>query len=103
MLMCFFSCDLQLFFTFTLYNTSNHKDRLKVKVLSFFLILIKQKYMLIVWFMIVRLEILQLGVTSSEEAARWIRALLDAALKPGIGLASCSERRWQPFRSAYMK
>lgn len=63
----------KLFFTFTLYNTSNHKDRLK------------------------------LGVTSSEEAARWIRALQDAALKPGIGLASCSERRWQPFSMSVSK
>lgn len=30
-----FSCDLQLFFTFTLYNTSNHKDRLKVTIFWF--------------------------------------------------------------------
>ncbi|KAL6561639.1 hypothetical protein OROMI_017240 [Orobanche minor] len=42
----------KLFFTFTLYNTSNHNDRLK------------------------------LGVTSSEESARWIHSLKDAALSP---------------------
>ncbi|GFP82850.1 protein enhanced disease resistance 2 [Phtheirospermum japonicum] len=58
----------KLFFIFTLYNTSNHKDRLK------------------------------LGVTSSEEAARWIRYLQDAALNPGKDLMSFSERNWQPFR-----
>lgn len=63
----------KLFFTFTLYNTSNHRDRLK------------------------------LGVTSSEEAARWIRALQDAALNPGKDLASCSERRWQPFSMSVSK
>ncbi|KAL0358658.1 UNVERIFIED_CONTAM: protein ENHANCED DISEASE RESISTANCE 2 [Sesamum angustifolium] len=58
----------KLFFTFTLYNTSNHNDRLK------------------------------LGVTSSEEAARWIHALQDTALNPGKDLMSDSIRKWQPFR-----
>ncbi|KAL0340730.1 UNVERIFIED_CONTAM: protein ENHANCED DISEASE RESISTANCE 2-like [Sesamum radiatum] len=57
----------KLFFTFTLYNTSNHNDRLK------------------------------LGVTSSEEAARWIHALQDTALNPGKDLMSDSIRKWQPF------
>lgn len=64
----------KLFFIFTLYNTSNHRDRLK------------------------------LGVTSSEEAARWIRALQDAALNPGKDLESCSdERKWQPFTMSVSK
>ncbi|KAL0452155.1 UNVERIFIED_CONTAM: protein ENHANCED DISEASE RESISTANCE 2-like [Sesamum latifolium] len=57
----------KLFFTFTLYNTSNHNDRLK------------------------------LGVTSSEEAARWIHALQDTALNPGKDVMSDSIRKWQPF------
>lgn len=30
-LILIFSCDLQLFFVFTLSNTSNHKDQLKVR------------------------------------------------------------------------
>ncbi|KAL6504074.1 hypothetical protein OROGR_025997 [Orobanche gracilis] len=63
----------KLFFIFTLYNTSNHNDRLK------------------------------LGVTSSEEAARWIHSLKDAALSPGKDLMSYSERKWQPFRMSVSK
>ncbi|KAI3470474.1 hypothetical protein Pfo_027137 [Paulownia fortunei] len=63
----------KLFFIFTLYNTSNHNDRLK------------------------------LGVTSSEEAARWIHSLQDAALNPGKDLMSCSERKWQPFSMSVSK
>ena len=63
----------KLFFIFTIYNTSNHRDRLK------------------------------LGVTSSEEAARWIRSLQDAALNPGKDVLSCPERNWQPFRMSVSK
>ncbi|KAL1542435.1 protein ENHANCED DISEASE RESISTANCE 2-like [Salvia divinorum] len=64
----------KLFFIFTLYNTSNHRDRLK------------------------------LGVTSSEEAARWVRALQDAALNPGKDLeSSTDERKWQPFTMSVSK
>ena len=62
-----------LFFIFTLYNTSNHRDQLK------------------------------LAVTSSEEAARWIRALQDAALNPGKDLEPFSERKWQPFSMSVSK
>lgn len=46
------SHHMKVFFIFTLYNTSNHNDQLK------------------------------LGATSSEEAARWIRSLQDTALDP---------------------
>ncbi|KAL3838327.1 hypothetical protein ACJIZ3_022918 [Penstemon smallii] len=56
----------KLFFIFTLYNTSNDNDRLK------------------------------LGTTSSEEAAKWIRSLQDAAVNPVKSLIS-SSRKWQPF------
>ncbi|KAK6136174.1 hypothetical protein DH2020_030065 [Rehmannia glutinosa] len=60
----------RLFFIFTLCNTSNHNDQLK------------------------------LGATSSEEAARWIRSLQDAAVDPVKDLLSCSKRKYQPFRMA---
>ncbi|KAJ6806737.1 protein ENHANCED DISEASE RESISTANCE 2 [Iris pallida] len=59
-------------FIFTLYNASNHSDQLK------------------------------LGARSSEEAASWIRTLMEAALKEcpdkGENVVGCSKRRWQPFR-----
>ncbi|KAL8518009.1 hypothetical protein ACS0TY_009339 [Phlomoides rotata] len=67
------SLHRKLFFVFTIYNTSDHKDRLK------------------------------LGAKSSEEAARWIRSLQDAALDPGKDSISCSERKWQPFRMSVSK
>lgn len=67
------SIHRNVFFIFTLYNASNHSDQLK------------------------------LGARSSEDAARWIRSLMEAALKecPNIGedVVACSRRRWQPFRS----
>ncbi|XP_057798953.1 protein ENHANCED DISEASE RESISTANCE 2-like isoform X2 [Salvia miltiorrhiza] len=62
----------KLFFIFTLYNTANHNDQLK------------------------------LGATSSEEAARWIRALQDAAVKT-VDLVSCSKRKYQPFSLSISK
>ncbi|KAH6804025.1 Pleckstrin homology and lipid-binding START domains-containing protein [Perilla frutescens var. frutescens] len=62
----------RLFFIFTLYNTANHNDQLK------------------------------LGASSSEEAARWIRALQDAAVKP-VDLVSCSQRKYQPFSLSISK
>lgn len=62
----------KLFFIFTLYNTANHNDQLK------------------------------LGATSSEEAAQWIRALQDAAVKP-VDLVSCSKRKYQPFSLSISK
>lgn len=62
----------RLFFIFTLYNTANHNDQLK------------------------------LGATSSEEAAMWIRALQDAAIKP-VDLVSCSKRKYQPFSLSISK
>uniref|UniRef100_A0A5B7AM44 Protein ENHANCED DISEASE RESISTANCE 2-like n=1 Tax=Davidia involucrata TaxID=16924 RepID=A0A5B7AM44_DAVIN len=58
----------KVFFIFTLYNTSDQKDQLK------------------------------LGASSSEEAARWIRSLQDAAINPAKNFVGCSKRKWQPFR-----
>ncbi|KAA8539305.1 hypothetical protein F0562_025997 [Nyssa sinensis] len=58
----------KVFFIFTLYNTSDHNDQLK------------------------------LGASSSEEAARWICSLQDAAINPAKNFVACSKRRWQPFR-----
>ncbi|GER28838.1 pleckstrin homology (PH) and lipid-binding STARTdomains-containing protein, partial [Striga asiatica] len=55
------------FFIFTLCNTSNHNDQLK------------------------------LGATSSEEAAKWISSLQDAAVKPVTDMFFCSKRKYQPF------
>ncbi|XP_041997049.1 protein ENHANCED DISEASE RESISTANCE 2-like isoform X2 [Salvia splendens] len=62
----------KLFFIFTIYNTANHNDQLK------------------------------LGATSSEEAARWIHALQDAAVKT-VDLVSCSKRKYQPFSLSVSK
>ncbi|XP_010253703.1 PREDICTED: protein ENHANCED DISEASE RESISTANCE 2-like [Nelumbo nucifera] len=60
----------KVFFIFTLYNTSNHSDRLK------------------------------LGASSPEEAARWIRSFQEAALKeyPGEHVTSFPDGQWQSFR-----
>ncbi|KAK4750237.1 hypothetical protein SAY87_027686 [Trapa incisa] len=62
----------KVFFIFNLYNTLNHSDQLK------------------------------LGAGSPEEAARWIRALQDAATverpNPMMNFVSCSKRRWPCFR-----
>ncbi|CAL9044726.1 unnamed protein product, partial [Musa banksii] len=59
-------------YIFTLYNASNHKDQLK------------------------------LGARSSEEAARWIRSLMEAALKEGPNkeenVVSRSKRRFRMIR-----
>ncbi|KAL1201379.1 Protein ENHANCED DISEASE RESISTANCE 2-like [Cardamine amara subsp. amara] len=59
------------FFIFTLFNTSNHKDQLK------------------------------LGASSPEDAARWINLIKEAALKgapfPGDAF-SCSRSRWDSLR-----
>ncbi|KAL3520715.1 hypothetical protein ACH5RR_018864 [Cinchona calisaya] len=63
----------RVFFIFTLYNTSNHNDQLK------------------------------LGASSSEEAAKWIRSLQDVALNPVKNLVSSSKRKWQPFRLSVSK
>ncbi|XP_024017099.1 protein ENHANCED DISEASE RESISTANCE 2 isoform X1 [Morus notabilis] len=66
------SIHRKVFFIFTLYNTSNHNDQLK------------------------------LGASSPEEAARWIHSFQEAALQggPDIGdnIINCSKRRWQSFR-----
>lgn len=66
------SIHKKVIFIFTLYNTSNHHDQLK------------------------------LGASSSEEAARWIRSIQDAALKecpnPVQSFVACSKRNWQSFR-----
>ncbi|XP_010557338.1 PREDICTED: protein ENHANCED DISEASE RESISTANCE 2-like isoform X2 [Tarenaya hassleriana] len=65
------SVHRKVFFIFTLYNTSNHNDQLK------------------------------LGASSPEEAARWIHSIKEAALKgepfPG-DLFSCSRSRWDSLR-----
>ncbi|KAE8727161.1 protein-tyrosine sulfotransferase-like [Hibiscus syriacus] len=65
------SIHRKVFFIFTLYNSSNHNDQLK------------------------------LGASSPEEAARWIHSFTEAALKGGPYLgndAACSKSRWQSFR-----
>ncbi|GMY10327.1 protein ENHANCED DISEASE RESISTANCE 2-like isoform X1 [Fagus crenata] len=66
------SIHRKVFFIFTLYNTSNQNDQLK------------------------------LGASSPEEAARWIHSFQEAALKgsPDVedNLVGCSKSRWQPFR-----
>ncbi|VFQ64791.1 unnamed protein product [Cuscuta campestris] len=67
------SCNRKVFFIFTLYNTSNHNDILKI------------------------------GATSPEDAARWIRCLKDAALNPEKNLRAPAIRKWQPFRLSVSK
>ncbi|XP_072057085.1 protein ENHANCED DISEASE RESISTANCE 2-like isoform X6 [Arachis hypogaea] len=66
------SINRKVFFMFTLYNSSNHNDRLK------------------------------LGASRPEEAARWIQSIHEASLKgvPDTGdeAIGCSKRRWQSFR-----
>ncbi|KAI5016532.1 protein ENHANCED DISEASE RESISTANCE 2-like isoform X2 [Hordeum vulgare subsp. vulgare] len=65
------SVHRSIFYIFTLYNASNHYDQLK------------------------------LGARSSEEAARWIRCLMESALKSprkDEHVVACSHRRWQAFR-----
>ncbi|WRX32788.1 START domain - like 10 [Theobroma cacao] len=67
------SIHRKVFFIFTLYNSSNHNDQLK------------------------------LGASSPEEAARWIHSFQQAALKGGPYPANdvaCSKSRWQSFRSS---
>lgn len=59
-------------YVFTLYNASDYKDQLK------------------------------LGTRSSEEAARWIRSLMEAALEDHPNkeenVVACSRKRWKSFR-----
>ncbi|OVA10121.1 Pleckstrin homology domain [Macleaya cordata] len=66
------SIHRKVFFIFTLYNTSNHNDHLK------------------------------LGASSPEEAARWIRSFQEAAMKecatPRENILASSKRKWQSFR-----
>ncbi|KAI4322275.1 hypothetical protein L6164_021986 [Bauhinia variegata] len=66
------SINRKVFFLFTLYNSSNHSDHLK------------------------------LGASRPEEAARWIQSFKEASLKgaPELGdnAVACSKRRWQSFR-----
>ncbi|KAK9126033.1 hypothetical protein Scep_014879 [Stephania cephalantha] len=66
------SIHRKVFFIFTLYNMSNQNDRLK------------------------------LGASSPEEAARWIHAFQEAALKecpnPGENVLACSQNKMRPFR-----
>ncbi|KAI4334386.1 hypothetical protein L6164_019086 [Bauhinia variegata] len=66
------SINRKVFFLFTLYNSSNHSDHLK------------------------------LGASRPEEAARWIHSFKEASLKgaPELGdnAVACSKRRWQSFR-----
>ncbi|TYH07439.1 hypothetical protein ES288_A08G233800v1 [Gossypium darwinii] len=67
------SIHRKVFYIFTLYNSSNHNDQLK------------------------------LGASSPEEAARWIQSLQEAALKGGPysgNDAAYSKSRWQSFRSS---
>ncbi|KAF2300607.1 hypothetical protein GH714_014464 [Hevea brasiliensis] len=62
------SIHRKVFFIFTLYNTSNHSDQLK------------------------------LGASSPEEAARWIHSIQEVALKGGQNVVGCSKSSWQSFR-----
>ncbi|KDP44038.1 hypothetical protein JCGZ_05505 [Jatropha curcas] len=62
------SIHRKVFFIFTLYNTSNHNDQLK------------------------------LGASSPEEAARWIHSIQEAALKGGQNVVGCSKSSWQSFK-----
>ncbi|KAG8091990.1 hypothetical protein GUJ93_ZPchr0012g20487 [Zizania palustris] len=65
------SVHRSVFYIFTLYNASNHYDQLK------------------------------LGARSSEEAARWIRCLMESALKSprkDEHIVACSHKRWQALR-----
>ncbi|KAJ8751476.1 hypothetical protein K2173_016693 [Erythroxylum novogranatense] len=62
------SIHRKVFFIFTLYNTSNHNDQLK------------------------------LGASSPEEAARWIQSFQETALKGCPNIAGCSKSNWQSFR-----
>ncbi|WCJ41008.1 hypothetical protein M5689_021900 [Euphorbia peplus] len=62
------SIHRKVFFIFTLYNTSNHNDQLK------------------------------LGASSPDEAARWIHSIQEAALKGGQTVIGCSKSTWQPFK-----
>ncbi|PRQ33532.1 putative protein ENHANCED DISEASE RESISTANCE 2, PH domain, START [Rosa chinensis] len=66
------SISRKVFFIFTLYNTSNHNDQLK------------------------------LGASSPEEAARWIHSFQEVALKAGpdhgSNVLECSSSIWKSFR-----
>ncbi|XP_057483584.1 protein ENHANCED DISEASE RESISTANCE 2-like isoform X1 [Actinidia eriantha] len=65
------SIQRKVFFIFTLYNTSNHNDQLK------------------------------LGASSPEEAARWIISFKDAALKADLNqgdVLGCPSSDWQSLR-----
>ncbi|XP_050212546.1 protein ENHANCED DISEASE RESISTANCE 2 isoform X1 [Mercurialis annua] len=62
------SIHRKVFFIFTLYNTSNHNDQLK------------------------------LGASSPEEAARWIQSIQEAALKGGQNVVACPKSSWQSFK-----
>ncbi|XP_010264665.1 PREDICTED: protein ENHANCED DISEASE RESISTANCE 2-like isoform X2 [Nelumbo nucifera] len=66
------SIHRKVFFIFTLYNTSNHNDQLK------------------------------LGASSPEEAARWISSFQEAALKErpdqGENVVAFPKSKWQSFR-----
>ncbi|XP_010906506.1 protein ENHANCED DISEASE RESISTANCE 2 isoform X2 [Elaeis guineensis] len=71
------SIHRNVLFIFTLYNASNHNDQLK------------------------------LGARSPEEAARWIRSLMEAALKEcpikRENVVACSRRRWPSLRLSQSK
>ncbi|CAN1171878.1 Protein ENHANCED DISEASE RESISTANCE 2 [Linum perenne] len=58
----------KVLFVFTLFNTSNHNDQLK------------------------------LGATSPEEAAKWIHLFQEAALKGNHNVVGSSRSTWQSFR-----
>lgn len=62
------SIHRKVFFIFTVYNTSNHNDQLK------------------------------LGASSPEEAARWIHSIQEAALKGAHSIFGCSRSSCQSFR-----
>ncbi|KAL4313056.1 hypothetical protein GQ457_01G044720 [Hibiscus cannabinus] len=83
------SINKKVCFIFTLYSTSDDDDRLKATKLSS------------------NIETLQLGATSSEEAARWIHCLKDAAMKESPCLSKnflpSPKKIWSPLRLANPK
>jgi len=70
----------QILFIFTLYNTSNHLDQLKVCFKAF--VFTSQTSICLKLLIISYVsDFQQLGASSPEEAAKWIRSLQDASQK----------------------
>jgi len=80
---------VQVFFTFTLFNTSNHNEKLKVCVLLCGVMCL-QPWVIRWWFQPRNITVLQLGASSPEEAAKWIRSLQDAMSNSKVSPCSIS-------------